>query len=91
MFDRADESLGVRIAIWRAWRDADRIDAVVLQDRPKLVRELPVPIHDQVRALVQEGVMVRPAFHLPQHIRATIGNPDDNTRLLVALYTILGN
>jgi histidinol-phosphate aminotransferase len=42
-------------------------------------------------ALVQEGVMVRPAFHLPQHIRATIGNPDDNTRLLAALYTILGN
>ncbi len=41
------------------------------------------------KLLVAEGVMVRPAFNLPHHIRATVGTPDDNTRLLAALETIL--
>ncbi|NRB01723.1 MAG: aminotransferase class I/II-fold pyridoxal phosphate-dependent enzyme [Rhodobacteraceae bacterium] len=41
------------------------------------------------KALVGEGVMVRPAFNLPTHIRATIGTPEDNTRLLAALANIL--
>ncbi|MEX0276169.1 MAG: histidinol-phosphate transaminase [Ruegeria sp.] len=42
------------------------------------------------RALVEQAVMVRPAFHLPRHIRATIGTPDDNARLLDALSGTLG-
>ena len=41
------------------------------------------------KALVQQAVMVRPAFNLPNHIRATIGTPDDNQRLLAALTTLL--
>ncbi|WP_217356197.1 pyridoxal phosphate-dependent aminotransferase [Ruegeria arenilitoris] len=41
-------------------------------------------------ALVQEAVMVRPAFHLPHHIRATVGTPEDNTRLIAALKTVIG-
>lgn len=39
--------------------------------------------------LLAEGVMLRPAFNLPHHMRVTIGTPDDNTRLLAALATIL--
>lgn len=39
--------------------------------------------------LVKHGVMVRPAFYLPHHIRVTVGTPEDNTRLLAALTTIL--
>jgi histidinol-phosphate aminotransferase len=39
--------------------------------------------------LVADGVMVRPAFDLPHHIRATVGTPNDNTRLLTALATLL--
>ena len=35
------------------------------------------------------GVMVRPAFNLKHHIRATIGTHENNTRLLDALDTIL--
>ncbi len=35
------------------------------------------------------GVMVRPAFNLKHHIRATIGTHENNTRLLAALDTIL--
>ncbi|WP_164660189.1 histidinol-phosphate transaminase [Tropicibacter sp. Alg240-R139] len=38
--------------------------------------------------LVSHGVMVRPAFDLPNHIRATVGLPDDNTRLLDALASL---
>lgn len=40
-------------------------------------------------ALVTEGVMVRPAFNLPHHIRATIGTPQDNDRLLSAVAKII--
>ncbi|MCV6574414.1 MAG: aminotransferase class I/II-fold pyridoxal phosphate-dependent enzyme [Cohaesibacter sp.] len=39
--------------------------------------------------LVALGVMVRPAFDLPTHIRATIGKPNENDRLLAALSDIL--
>ena len=42
------------------------------------------------RALVEQAVMVRPAFDLPRHIRATVGTPDDNTRLLKALSNVMG-
>lgn len=38
--------------------------------------------------LVTHGVMVRPAFDLPHHIRATVGLPDENTRLLTALKSL---
>lgn len=38
--------------------------------------------------LVRHGVMVRPAFDLPHHIRATVGQPDENTRLLNALKSL---
>ncbi|MBO9451105.1 aminotransferase class I/II-fold pyridoxal phosphate-dependent enzyme [Tropicibacter sp. R16_0] len=38
--------------------------------------------------LVTHGVMVRPAFDLPNHIRATVGLPDENTRLLNALKSL---
>ena len=40
-------------------------------------------------ALVAEGVMVRPAFDLPDHIRVTIGTPTDNDRLLAAVAKVL--
>lgn len=40
-------------------------------------------------ALVGQGIMVRPAFDLPHHIRLTVGTPEDNTRFLSALDEIL--
>lgn len=43
------------------------------------------------KQMAERAVMVRPAFNLPLHIRATIGTPDDNSRLLTALSTILGH
>ncbi|MBI3525856.1 MAG: aminotransferase class I/II-fold pyridoxal phosphate-dependent enzyme [Betaproteobacteria bacterium] len=36
-------------------------------------------------ALVKYGVMVRPAFHLPTHIRVTVGKPGDNEQFLSTL------
>jgi histidinol-phosphate aminotransferase len=42
-------------------------------------------------ALVARGVMVRPAFYLPQHIRVTVGTPADNSRFLAAVKSILEN
>lgn len=41
-------------------------------------------------SLVDKGIMVRPAFNLPQHIRVTVGRPEENTRLLTALHSIVG-
>jgi histidinol-phosphate aminotransferase len=40
-------------------------------------------------ALVARGVMVRPAFYLPQHIRVTVGTPVDNSRFLAAVKSVL--
>jgi histidinol-phosphate aminotransferase len=40
-------------------------------------------------SLVALGVMVRPAFYLPKHIRVTVGTPADNSRFLAAVKTIL--
>jgi histidinol-phosphate aminotransferase len=42
-------------------------------------------------ALVARGVMVRPAFYLPHHIRVTVGTPADNGRFLAAVTNILEN
>lgn len=39
--------------------------------------------------LIAGGIMVRPAFNLPDHVRCTIGTPDDNARLLAALASIM--
>lgn len=44
---------------------------------------------DLTKRLVIHGVMVRPAFFLAGHIRATIGLPEENARLLAALSEIL--
>ncbi|MEI9430185.1 pyridoxal phosphate-dependent aminotransferase [Mesorhizobium sp. Cs1299R1N3] len=40
-------------------------------------------------ALVARGIMVRPAFYLPQHVRVTVGTPRDNDRFLAAITNIL--
>ncbi|MGH8556349.1 MAG: histidinol-phosphate transaminase [Methylococcales bacterium] len=49
---------------------------------------------DSVRCfneLLREGVIVRPltSYHMPNHIRVTVGTPDQNARFLSALDTIL--
>lgn len=40
-------------------------------------------------SLVKQGVMVRPAFYLPEHIRVTVGKPNENLRFLAALKNCL--
>jgi len=44
-------------------------------------------------ALLKEGIIVRPVanYGLPQHLRITIGLPDENTRTIKALKIILSN
>lgn len=44
---------------------------------------------DLTATLVANGVMVRPAFDLPLHIRASVGTPPMNDKLLAALAEIL--
>lgn len=44
---------------------------------------------DLTSQLVALGIMVRPAFDLPTHIRLTVGTPDENTRFLSALSSLL--
>lgn len=44
---------------------------------------------DMTAALVAEGVMVRPAFDLPHHVRVSIGTPAMNDQFLTALAPIL--
>jgi histidinol-phosphate aminotransferase len=41
--------------------------------------------------LLQHGIIVRPlgAYHMPHHLRISIGTADDNQRLITALSTIL--
>jgi histidinol-phosphate aminotransferase len=48
-----------------------------------------MPIYE---ALLQLGVIVRPigVYELPHHLRVTIGLPDENTRFINALTTVLG-
>jgi histidinol-phosphate aminotransferase len=42
--------------------------------------------------LLRQGVIVRPVagYGLPEHVRVTIGLPDENRRFLAALATALG-
>ncbi len=42
-------------------------------------------------ALLREGVIVRPlaSYKMPQHLRVTVGLPEENMRFLVALDTVL--
>jgi histidinol-phosphate aminotransferase len=43
-------------------------------------------------ALLQHGVIVRPLaeYGLPDHLRVTVGLPDENARFLEALERVLG-
>lgn len=40
---------------------------------------------DFSKVMVSMGIMVRPAFFMPHHIRVTVGKPDDNERFLQAV------
>ncbi|MDX1698839.1 MAG: aminotransferase class I/II-fold pyridoxal phosphate-dependent enzyme, partial [Thiohalobacterales bacterium] len=50
------------------------------------------PAIDVYQALLREGVIVRPVanYELPQHLRITIGQAEENTRCLDALEKVLG-
>jgi histidinol-phosphate aminotransferase len=43
-------------------------------------------------ALLRQGVIVRPvaSYGLPEHLRVTVGLPEENRRFLAALKTALG-
>ena len=47
-----------------------------------------MPIYD---ALLHEGVIVRPigVYELPNHLRVTVGNPEENHRFVEALRKVL--
>ena len=44
------------------------------------------------QALLKEGVIVRPldGYGMPDHLRISVGLPEQNTRLLTALRKVLG-
>ena len=50
------------------------------------------PAGEVYTALLHEGVIVRPVanYELPQHLRITIGQTEENTRCLDALEKVLG-
>lgn len=49
------------------------------------------PGQDVYRALLQEGVIVRPVdnYEMPNHLRVTVGRADESARFLVALAKVL--
>ncbi len=49
------------------------------------------PAADVYRALLQEGVIVRPVanYEMPNHLRVTVGRADENARFLAALAKVL--
>lgn len=51
----------------------------------------PYPARDLFKALQRRGVIVRPAdiFGLPNHIRVTVGTPEQNQRFIRALQEVL--
>jgi histidinol-phosphate aminotransferase len=52
----------------------------------------PLGAHAAFEALLRQGVIVRPLaeYGLPNHLRVTVGLPDENTRFLEALERVLG-
>ncbi|HET9679104.1 MAG TPA: histidinol-phosphate transaminase [Gammaproteobacteria bacterium] len=50
------------------------------------------PGRDVFQAMLQEGVIVRPldGYGLPEHVRISVGLPEQNTRCLAALKKVLG-
>lgn len=53
---------------------------------------MPRPGAELVEALMREGVIVRAmgGYGLPDHIRVTVGRPEQNDRFLAALDLVLG-
>lgn len=65
-----------------------------LSSIPSLTNFITVDVKDGAKVyqrLLHQGVIVRPlqAYHMPQHIRVTIGTPEQNQRFLLALESIL--
>jgi histidinol-phosphate aminotransferase len=48
------------------------------------------PAQPVYQALLRRGVIVRPIADLPRHLRISIGLPEENARLIVALREVLG-
>jgi histidinol-phosphate aminotransferase len=40
---------------------------------------------DFIKEFAKNAIMIRPAFYLPDHIRLTIGKPDENRKFLDVL------
>lgn len=49
----------------------------------------PVPAHEWAAALEQRGILVRPAYGLPNHMRVSVGLPAANQALVEALGEII--
>jgi histidinol-phosphate aminotransferase len=79
----------------RQWL-AEQLAALGLQTWPSqanfVLFKPPLPAADLAEQLLQKGVVVRPlaAFYMPEHIRATVGLPEENERFITALRQVLG-
>lgn len=77
-------------------RVGNAIDALGLPRIPSVCNFITVdvgkPGREVFQALLREGVIVRPldGYGLPQHLRISIGTPEQNDRLLAALPKVLG-
>jgi histidinol-phosphate aminotransferase len=50
-----------------------------------------MPAAEVIAHLLQEAIIVRPAFGLDNHIRLSIGTPEQNSRFIAALAAVLQN
>jgi len=80
----------------RAWV-YHQLDKLALQHYPSQANFICFKVPDGISAaqlteqLLNCGVMVRPAFYLPNHIRVSIGLPADNQHFIHAIGNILKN
>ena len=56
-FDRPHESLRVRIAVRRFWRNQDDADVVFLQDFPELRCIFRISVDDEVRVALEKAIV----------------------------------
>jgi histidinol-phosphate aminotransferase len=69
-------------------REFDRLGIRYVPSKANfLLVETPIPAAEAYDRLLDEGIIVRPmaGFGLPDHIRVTVGTPEQNSRFLRAM------
>jgi histidinol-phosphate aminotransferase len=88
--DTAHLDNAVRIAVSERSRVADRLTRIGVPVLPSagnfLLLHAGAKAREKFEALLRRGVIVRPVgnYHLPEHLRVTLGTPEQNDRFLSA-------